>query len=51
LFSQIVEEGQTWFWYWIVQRMSSLLDKAVNDLLGCEHTERRAQVGYPIEGH
>lgn len=50
LFAQIVEEGQTWLRHWIGQRMSRLLDKAVDELLGRERYERRAQVGYHIEG-
>jgi hypothetical protein len=36
LFGQIVEEGQTWLQYWVGPRMSRLLDKAVDDLLGRE---------------
>ena len=50
LFAQIVPESQTWLWHWIGLRMSRLLDKAVDDLLGRERNERRAQVGYHIEG-
>jgi hypothetical protein len=50
MFADIVDEGQTWLRYWIGQRMSRLLDKAVDELLGRERYERRAQVGYHIEG-
>src|SRR5512141_887624 len=50
VFAQIVEEGQTWLRHWIGQRMSRVLDQAVDELLGRERYERRAQVGYHIEG-
>lgn len=50
LFAQIVEEGQTWLRHWIGQRMSRLLDQAVDEVLGRVRYERRAQVGDHIEG-
>ncbi len=50
LFAQIVEEGQTWLRHWLGQRMSRILDHAVDELLGRARYERRAQVGDHIEG-
>jgi hypothetical protein len=36
LFAQIAEAGRTWLRHWIGLSMSRLLDKAVDDPLGCE---------------
>jgi len=47
LFAQIVEEGQTWLRYWIGQRMSSLLDKAVDDLAGSRAQRAPCANGLP----
>ena len=35
---------------WIGQRISRLLDKTVDDLLGHERYEHRTQMGYHVEG-
>jgi hypothetical protein len=47
LFAQIVEEGQTWLRHWIGQRMSRLLDKAVDDLLGRERYDVKWKLRCP----